>query len=71
MVLSNSKEETLHPSKPIHVSGNSETLICNRCGAAYLSRGKFDPGYCRECEMQYGKPNDVFIGGPLHGERIG
>ena len=71
MVLSNTNKETLKPSKPIHASGNSETLICNRCGAAYLSRGKYDPGYCRECEMRYGRTDDVFIGGPLNGQRVG
>ena len=71
MVLSDSNEIILEPTKPIHVSGNSETLICNRCGSAYLSRGKHDPGYCKECEMRYDKSEEVFIGGPLHGERIG
>jgi len=42
----------------------AETLTCRYCGKAYKSRGKHDPGYCRDCGM-------VFTGGPLDGQIVG
>lgn len=27
-----------------------ENLVCKYCGTIYQSRGKDDPGYCRDCE---------------------
>ena len=34
----------------IIIYGPAETLTCKICGKEYVSRGKNDPGYCRECE---------------------
>lgn len=28
----------------------AEILTCKICGKEYVSRGKYDPGYCRDCE---------------------
>lgn len=34
----------------IIIFGPGERLDCKICGKEYISRGKYDPGYCRECE---------------------
>lgn len=34
------------------IYGPAETLTCRICGREYISRGKYDPGYCRECEEE-------------------
>ena len=36
----------------IFINGPAETLTCKYCGRDYLSRGKKDPGYCKECERK-------------------
>jgi len=36
----------------IIINGPAETLTCKYCGRDYLSRGKKDPGYCKECEAK-------------------
>lgn len=36
----------------IIINGPAETLTCKYCGRDYLSRGKKDPGYCKECERK-------------------
>ena len=48
----------------IVLQGPHETLVCKYCGKEYASRGKHDPGYCKECGM-------IFIGGPLDGKKVG
>ena len=35
---------------PVVIYGPGETLTCKYCGQEYVSRGKYDPGYCRDCE---------------------
>ncbi len=42
--------KTGNPEIPI--CGPCETLTCKSCGKEYPSRGKYDPGYCRECEKE-------------------
>lgn len=34
------------------IHGHCETLTCERCGQEYPSRGKHDPGMCKECEAK-------------------
>lgn len=43
---------------PVIVFGPCETLMCKFCGKEYPSRGKHDPGYCRECEKTKGVSSD-------------
>lgn len=50
--------------EPIVLSGRAERLTCKYCGKEYLSRGKHDPGYCKECGL-------VFLNGPLDGKKVG
>lgn len=52
----------LFPKVVVHAP--AETLICKKCGKEYFSRGKGDPGICRECEEKE-KP---LVGGPLDGK---
>lgn len=44
----------------------AEILTCKICGKEYVSRGKRDPGYCRECEETMKEYK--YSGGPLDGE---
>lgn len=64
MVLSNSitpQDESIIDSRGrININSYAETLICQKCGKEYISRGKNDPGFCKEC---YEEMN--FIDGPL------
>ena len=30
----------------------AEILTCKYCGREYVSRGKDDPNYCRQCEKE-------------------
>ena len=48
------------------VYGPCETLTCTICGREYPSRGKNDPGYCRECEETMTERH--YNGGPLDGQ---
>ena len=59
MVLSDFWEEFIDR---IRIHAKCETLVCQRCGKEYASRGKHDPGICKECERE-----TTFIGGPLDG----
>ena len=53
-------------SPAVVIYGPAEKLICRICGREYVSRGKHDPGYCRECEEDL--QEHKFSGGPLDGE---
>lgn len=58
---------------PVTVYAPAEQLTCRICGREYVSRGKHDPGYCRECErnMQYDQAKErPLSGGPLDGQVI-
>ena len=50
---------------PIAVFASGEKLDCLRCGKEYISRGKHDPGYCRDCERQMQEESAGLVGGPL------
>lgn len=62
MVLSNDTPQ--NSTDPIVLNSHAETLICKFCGKEYISRGKHDPGYCKECGRE-------LIGGPLDGRLAG
>lgn len=62
MVLSN--ETRQNNSEQIVLNSHAETLICKFCGKEYVSRGKYDPGYCKECGAE-------LRGGPLDGRLAG
>lgn len=53
------------PKVSIYAEDHAEKLTCSICGRQYVSRGKFDPGICRECEA---KKNAHCIGGVYDGE---
>lgn len=53
------------PKVSIYAEDHAEKLTCSICGRKYVSRGKFDPGICRECERE---KNAHLVGGPLDGE---
>ena len=61
-----------HNSSNPHVTvyAPAETLTCRLCGAQYVSRGKHDPGYCRDCERKILMQNAPCSGGPLDGQVI-
>ena len=44
--------DTDKPSEYPHITiyAPAETLTCRICGKDYVSRGKNDPGICRDCE---------------------
>ena len=54
------------PKVSIYAENHAEKLCCTKCGQQYISRGKYDPGICRDCEA---KQNAVCIDGPLNGEK--
>lgn len=62
MVLSNTTQQ--NASDPIVLNSYAETLICKFCGKEYISRGKYDLGYCKECGAE-------LRGGPLDGRLAG
>ena len=47
----------------ILINGYAETRICNICGKPYTSRGKNDPGYCKDCEREHGYASSHLSGG--------
>ena len=49
----------------IYAEDHAEKLMCSICGKQYISRGKYDPGICRDCER---KKNAHCIGGVYDGE---
>ena len=53
------------PPISIYAEDHAEHLTCSRCGKEYISRGKYDPGICRECERE---KNAHCIGGVYDGE---
>lgn len=53
------------PKVSIYAEDHAEKLNCSICGRQYVSRGKFDPGICRECEAE---KKAKLVGGPLDGE---
>ena len=49
----------------IYAEDHAEKLTCRKCGKVYVSRGKHDPGICRDCEREQ---NAMCIGGVYDGE---
>ena len=47
----------------ILINGYAETLNCKYCGKTYTSRGKNDPGYCKDCEREKGYESSHLSGG--------
>lgn len=68
-VINDMAEKAAHwrpePPLAIYAEDHAEKLTCSICGRQYVSRGKFDPGICRECERE---KNAHCIGGPHDGE---
>lgn len=65
------KNEARQPMKPVVIMAedHAEKLICLRCGRQYISSGKKDPGFCRDCLREMDEENAMLSGGPLDGER--
>ena len=59
------KAKNWHPIPPIYAEDHAEKLTCSICGKKYISRGKWDPGICRDCERE---KNATCIGGVYDGE---
>lgn len=53
-------------SVAIYAEDHAEKLTCAKCGKRYISRGKNDPGICRDCEREQ---NAICIGGEHDGEK--
>lgn len=53
----------INTSNPkIVIMASAPEIICSKCGATYISRGKNDSGICKECQLQ-----DLPLkGGPLN-----
>lgn len=48
---------------------HADKLTCRLCGKKYISSGKNDPGFCRECLREMDEENAMLVGGPLDGEK--
>ena len=68
MVLEDANNNKTDYNGTIHAP--AETLVCRVCRKEYMSRGKYDPGYCQDCEQKMIEGSAVFIGGPLDGQRV-
>lgn len=53
------------PPITIYAEDHAEKLTCSLCGKQYISRGKYDPGICRDCERE---KNAKCVGGMFDGE---
>lgn len=49
----------------VEVYAPAEILTCSICGREYVSRGRYDPGICRECEREQAAQNAPLVGGQL------
>lgn len=65
-VIDDMIKKTKEWGKTVIIHAPTENLTCRICGKTYFSRGKNDPGICRECEKEQ---NATLIGGPLDGEK--
>jgi len=68
-VINDITEKASHWHEPpkitIYAEDHAEKLTCSKCGRQYISRGKWDPGICWDCERE---KNANCVGGPLDGE---
>lgn len=53
------------PKITLYAEDHAEHLKCSLCGREYISRGKYDPGICRDCERE---KNAHCVGGVYDGE---
>ena len=65
------KEKDWKPAEPIVImpAEHADKLTCRLCGKKYISSGKNDPGFCRECLREMDEENAMLVGGPLDGEK--
>lgn len=59
-------DDYIRPPIAIMAEDHAEKLFCRICGKKYVSRGKNDPGICRECAA---REKATLVGGPLDGEK--
>lgn len=74
-VINDMAEKAAHwnprPPITIYAEDHAEKLTCSLCGKQYISRGKYDPGICRDCEKNETMKNAQLIGGPCDGQKAG
>lgn len=65
------KKKDWKPAEPIAImpADHADKLICRLCGKQYISSGKNDPGFCRQCLREMDEENAMLIDGPLDGEK--
>ena len=65
------KKKDWKPAEPIVImpADHADKLICRLCGKQYISTGKNDPGFCRQCLREMDEENAMLIDGPLDGEK--
>ena len=68
---STEKKKDWKPAEPIVImpADHADKLICRLCGKQYISSGKNDPGFCRQCLREMDEENAMLIDGPLDGEK--
>lgn len=59
------------PPLAIYAEDHAEKLTCFICGCQYISRGKYDPGICRDCERAETEKAAMLVGGPYDGQKAG
>lgn len=57
------------PEVIIYAGDHAEKLTCRICGKTYVSSGKHDPGFCRDCLREMDEENAMLVGGPLDGQK--
>ena len=57
------------PKVSIYAENHAEKLTCRICGKQYISSGKRDPGFCRDCLREMDEENATLMGGPLDGHK--
>lgn len=62
-------DDYIRPPIVIMPAEHADKLICRLCGKKYISSGKNDPGFCRECLREMDEENAMLVGGPLDGEK--
>ena len=60
-----------HDGPTIYAEDHAEKLTCSICGCQYISRGKYDPGICRDCERAETEKAAMLVGGPYDGQKAG
>ena len=59
------------PTIAVYAEDHAEHLKCSLCGREYVSRGKYDPGICRDCEREKNAhcAGGVYDGEPAHDDK--